>query len=59
MRTWWWGIRMGACRGGHLIEAHVWPTLEVIVTAYPNAMRKRMDPQSGMALIDPAVKTDR
>jgi predicted DNA-binding protein with PD1-like motif len=48
----------GSVQGGHLIEAHVWPTLEVIVTAYPNAMRKRMDPQSGMALIDPAVKTD-
>lgn len=53
------GYPGGSVHGGHLIEAHVWPTLEVIVTAYPNAMRKQMDPESGMALIDPSVKTDR
>lgn len=49
------GYPDGTVHGGHLIEAHVWPTLEVIVTEYPNAMHKQMDPESGMALIDPAV----
>lgn len=50
------GLPDGSTRGGHLLEAHVWPTLEVIVTEYPNAMHKQMDPESGMALIDPDVK---
>lgn len=52
------GYPDGSVHGGHLIEAHVWPTLEVIVTEYPNAMRKKMDAESGMALIDPSVKTN-
>ncbi len=47
----------GSVRGGHLIEARVWPTLEVVVTQYPNAMPKKMDAESGMALIDPALKS--
>lgn len=50
------GYPDGSTHGGHLIEAHVWPTLEVIVTEYPNAMHKRADPESGMAVIDPDVK---
>jgi predicted DNA-binding protein with PD1-like motif len=53
------GYPDGSVHGGHLIEAHVWPTLEVLVTEYPAAMRKKMDAESGMALIDPTVKTDR
>ncbi len=52
------GYPDGSVHGGHLIDAHVWPTLEVIVTEYPNAMRKKMDAESGMALIDPSVKTN-
>lgn len=47
------GFPDGTAHGGHLLEAHVWPTLEVIVTEYPNAMHKKMDPGSGMTLIDP------
>jgi predicted DNA-binding protein with PD1-like motif len=38
---------------GHLLEAHVRPTLEVILTEYPAHLRKRHDPESGLALIDP------
>lgn len=53
------GYPDGSVHGGHLIEAHVWPTLEVIVTEYPNVMRKKMDASSGMALIDPSVKNDK
>jgi len=41
----------GSTRGGHLIEAHVRPTLEVILTESPAHLRKQMDPESGLALI--------
>ncbi len=36
---------------GHLGKAHVRPTLEVIVTESPAHLRKRHDPESGLALI--------
>jgi predicted DNA-binding protein with PD1-like motif len=47
------GKRDGSAHGGHLMEGHVRPTLEVIVTETPAHLRKRMDPESGLALIDP------
>ncbi len=50
------GYPDGAAHGGHLIEAHVRPTLEVIVTEYPKAMHKQADPDSGMALIHPETE---
>jgi predicted DNA-binding protein with PD1-like motif len=43
--------RDGAARGGHLLEAHVRPTLEVVVTESPAHLRKRYDEASGLALI--------
>jgi predicted DNA-binding protein with PD1-like motif len=49
------GLPDGTTRAGHVLEAHVWPTLEVMVTVEPNAMRKSRDPQTGLALIDPAL----
>jgi predicted DNA-binding protein with PD1-like motif len=45
------GARDCTTRGGHLIEAHVRPTLEVIVTDSPQHLRRRHDPESGLALI--------
>ncbi len=45
----------GAAVGGHLLDAEVRPTLEVIVTEAPAHLRKRQDPESGLALIDPAL----
>ncbi len=51
------GYPDGTAHGGHLIEAYVRPTLEVLVTEYPNAMRKQADPASGMALIHPNTET--
>ena len=47
------GKRDGTTMGGHLLEAHVWPTLEVIVTEAPEHLRKRYDPETGLTLIDP------
>jgi predicted DNA-binding protein with PD1-like motif len=38
--------------GGHLIEAHVWPTLEVIAVESPRHLRRTWDPQVGLAVID-------
>jgi predicted DNA-binding protein with PD1-like motif len=43
----------GAAMGGHLLEAHVRPTLEVVLTESPRHLRKRKDPESGLALIVP------
>ncbi len=40
-----------AARGGHLGKAIVRPTLEVIVTESPAHLRRRHDPESGLALI--------
>ena len=42
----------GAAFGGHLLEAHVWPTLEVVIQETPAHLRRRTDPETGLALID-------
>jgi len=41
----------GTAMGGHLLEAHVRPTLEVVLTESPRHLHKRKDPDSGLALI--------
>ncbi|SEI63103.1 PPC domain-containing DNA-binding protein [Frateuria terrea] len=41
----------GRALGGHLLEGHVRPTLEVIVTESPAHLKRRHDPTSGLALI--------
>ena len=41
----------GAAHGGHLLEAHVRPTLEVIITESPAHLQRRSDPETGLALI--------
>lgn len=38
--------------GGHLIEAVVRPTLEVVLTELPRPLHRRFDRASGLALID-------
>jgi predicted DNA-binding protein with PD1-like motif len=57
------GRRDGTTLGGHLLEARVWPTLEVVVTSTPTHLRKRYDQETGLALISipepaPAVDPD-
>ena len=47
------GKRDGTAHGGHLAEAHVRPTLEIVLTETPAHLRRRFDPDSGLALIDP------
>jgi predicted DNA-binding protein with PD1-like motif len=46
------GLADGTTRGGHLLEAHVRPTLELVLTESPVQLRRRFDPAVGLALID-------
>ncbi|MGA2409688.1 MAG: PPC domain-containing DNA-binding protein [Candidatus Binataceae bacterium] len=46
----------GSTIGGHVLAAFVSPTLEVMVTVDPIAMQKRLDPENGLTLIDPALR---
>jgi len=50
------GKRDGSAHGGHLLDAHVRPTLEVMLTESPAHLQRLFDPASGLALIaiDPA-----
>mgnify|MGYP001128852489 CR=1 FL=1 len=41
----------GSTLGGHLMEAHARPTLEVVLVESPAHLRKEHDPESGLALI--------
>ena len=50
------GKRDGTAMAGHLGEAHVRPTLEVILTESPVHLHKVKDPDSGLALIRPEAR---
>ena len=45
------GLADGTTRGGHLLEGHVRPTLELVLTESPVQLRRRFDPDVGLALI--------
>lgn len=45
----------GTAHGGHLLEAYVRPTLEVVLVESPAHMKRRLDQDSGLALIDLAA----
>jgi uncharacterized protein len=45
------GLRDGTTRGGHLLEAHARPTLEVLLTESPEFLERRHDPATGLSLI--------
>ena len=42
----------GSTRGGHLVNAIVRPTLEVILTESPEHLRRKMDKEAGIPLIN-------
>ena len=42
----------GMAMGGHLLQAIVHPTLEVILTESPGYLQRRIDEATGLALID-------
>lgn len=43
----------GTAHGGHLLEAKVWPTLELILEELPRHLRRKIDPETKLPLIDP------
>jgi hypothetical protein len=46
------GKRDGSAHGGHLLHAYVRPTLEVILTESPGYLKRTMDAESHLPLID-------
>ena len=42
----------GTAHGGHLMEARVFPTLELILVESPKYLQRRLDKETGLALID-------
>lgn len=46
--------RDGSAVAGHVLRGHVRPTLEIILTEAPSHLRKRSDPETGLAFIDPS-----
>jgi len=47
------GRRDGSARGGHLFEATVRPSVEVMLTAYRKTVRRKIDPEWDLPLLDP------
>ena len=43
----------GTARGGHILHATVWPTLEVFLTAYPTPLMKERHPATDLDLFEP------
>jgi uncharacterized protein len=46
------GLRGGSVKGGHLLAADVWPTLEMFVNEYGGELQRALAPDVGVALID-------
>ena len=47
------GRRDGSARGGHLFAATARPTVEVVLTASREPVRQKIDPATGLSLLDP------
>jgi len=47
------GFPDGTTRGGHIISATVWPTLELFLTDEPSTLIKEEDPDTELFLFDP------
>lgn len=41
----------GSAWGGHILEARIWPTLEVVITEAPATLQRRTDSETGLALL--------
>jgi uncharacterized protein len=46
----------GSTIGGHLLEAEVRPTAEIVVTDSPTELHRRTDPESGLPALDPELE---
>lgn len=49
------GLSDGMTRGGHLLEAHVRPILEVTITESPAHLKRETDPDTGLPLLSPGA----
>jgi uncharacterized protein len=47
------GLRDGSARGGHLFAAIVRPTVELVLNTYPKAVRRKIDSETSLPLLDP------
>ena len=47
------GKKDGTAHGGHLLEAHIRPTCEVVLIVSPTPLQKFIDLESGLAVIKP------
>ena len=47
------GLRDGSARGGHLFEATVRPTVELVLTTYSRPVRRKIDHETGLPLFAP------
>lgn len=45
------GRRDGSAMAGHLVAARVWPTMEVFLTAYAEALERKTDRETGLPLL--------
>ena len=45
----------GTAHGGHLMAGHVFPTIELILVESPKYLQRRLDKETGLALIDLAA----
>ena len=41
----------GRAYAGHLMEAHIWPTLELVLIESPGYLSRRIDPETDLPLI--------
>jgi predicted DNA-binding protein with PD1-like motif len=41
----------GSAHGGHLLEGHVLPTLEIVLEESPAILQRKTDPDTGLALL--------
>jgi predicted DNA-binding protein with PD1-like motif len=46
------GLPDGRVRGGHLLQAIAWPTLELFFTAFPTALVKKRDEETNLFLFE-------
>lgn len=49
------GKRDGSAHGGHLLRGKVWPTLELVLQETPGYLRRSLDDETGLALLDAAA----
>jgi predicted DNA-binding protein with PD1-like motif len=47
------GLPDGSTRGGHLFTAHVWPTVEIVLTTWSSPVQRKPDRETGLPLLAP------